>query len=634
MAMVSSRCLSGKAPWILVAISLSWSDGYAQTFTVRGKVASLAGPVKYASVTFVDESDVGKEFSTLTDSSGDYLVDIITPVRPPVGVPERFHLQQNYPNPFSSTTTIVYTLEERTEVAVGVYDILGREVKRLAVGMRGAGGHSIIWDGTNNYGGRVSPGVYFYRLTGEGKTSTKKMVLMTGDARMGIDVMARRSYQMLKQQNKGLCATERKTYSIRISNVDSTEPKIAALEVGGVGVWTDTLIDFKVKRMPVARTGGDLLVREGQYVVLDGSASNRGDGDTLIYEWSADSSNPAQLLYLSFDPEITLGFVKKGVYRFFLRVNDGILDSEPVEVTISVAARGESVFTDPVMELQVRYAAKNPTGILTEEELAKIDTLVSDRGMGQVTLLNGVELCSSLICLAFGINKITDLSPLSSLTKLQSLSLDQNYGIADVSPLANLTELRKLNLQDNNIKDVSPLRSLTKLRTLVLLNNPIRDISSLADLQDLTDFWIEYPERKGLRLEGVSVISKFKNLYLLWISSYDLRDISFVSPLIGLQYLRASFCNVGDISPLANCTGLLRLYLDSNNITDVTALEGLKELNVLDLRYNKITNIEPLVKNDGLGLGDAIGLAGNPLDSVSVNTYIAVLRNRGATIYY
>ena len=60
---------------------------------------------------------------------------------------------------------------------------------------------------------------------------------------------------------------------------------------------------------------------------------------------------------------------------------------------------------------------------------------------------------------------ITDISPLSELTELQSLSLHTNW-ISDISPLSGLTNLTRLIISENPIADINPLRGLTNLTRL------------------------------------------------------------------------------------------------------------------------------------------------------------------------
>ena len=93
-------------------------------------------------------------------------------------LPEAFSLDQNYPNPFNPTTTINYTLPEATEVSIVVYDMMGREVKRLVSEHKDAGYHSITWDATNDRGNKLSGGIYLYSIQAGSYHKTQKMVLL------------------------------------------------------------------------------------------------------------------------------------------------------------------------------------------------------------------------------------------------------------------------------------------------------------------------------------------------------------------------------------------------------------------------------------------------------------------------
>ena len=79
---------------------------------------------------------------------------------------------QNFPNPFSSTTTIRFDLPSATKVSLKVYDLLGREIASLAQGYLEAGYHQVQWKTS------VASGIYFFRLQTEGFVQAKKMVLL------------------------------------------------------------------------------------------------------------------------------------------------------------------------------------------------------------------------------------------------------------------------------------------------------------------------------------------------------------------------------------------------------------------------------------------------------------------------
>jgi len=82
-------------------------------------------------------------------------------------------LEQNYPNPFNPATTISYSIPKRGKVSLKVYDLIGREVAELVNEEKSPGTHNVKWE-TGNFAG----GVYFYRLSTDGITVTKKAILL------------------------------------------------------------------------------------------------------------------------------------------------------------------------------------------------------------------------------------------------------------------------------------------------------------------------------------------------------------------------------------------------------------------------------------------------------------------------
>ncbi len=88
-------------------------------------------------------------------------------------IPAAFRLLQNFPNPFNPTTVIVYQLPAVSDVRLGVYDLLGREVAILENAQKGPGRYEVKFDGAG-----LSGGVYLCRLTAGTYRETRKMVLM------------------------------------------------------------------------------------------------------------------------------------------------------------------------------------------------------------------------------------------------------------------------------------------------------------------------------------------------------------------------------------------------------------------------------------------------------------------------
>jgi hypothetical protein len=84
-----------------------------------------------------------------------------------------YQLDQNYPNPFNPTTQIKYTLAEKSNVTLKVFDMLGREVTTLVNGTQSAGTHSIDFNASN-----LASGLYIYKIQAGNFTQSKKMMLL------------------------------------------------------------------------------------------------------------------------------------------------------------------------------------------------------------------------------------------------------------------------------------------------------------------------------------------------------------------------------------------------------------------------------------------------------------------------
>jgi len=94
------------------------------------------------------------------------------------GAPREFALDPNYPNPFNSSTTIRYRIEEPGRVRLEVFDVQGQKVKTLADGYVGPGAYQVEWDGMDASGKSVATGVYLVRLQKGGASLVHKMLLL------------------------------------------------------------------------------------------------------------------------------------------------------------------------------------------------------------------------------------------------------------------------------------------------------------------------------------------------------------------------------------------------------------------------------------------------------------------------
>ena len=282
-------------------------------------------------------------------------------------------------------------------------------------------------------------------------------------------------------------------------------------------------------------------------------------------------------------------------------------------------------------------------------------------------------------------NPISDISPVAGLTRLKFLALEGN-NISDISPVAGLTYLTELGLSNNLIADISPLAELPNPIALWLFNNSITDISPLVKnigigngdrvyisanplsaesinthipalqsrgvtinfdntivpLEDLAQT-VDIPDPNlraviedelGKAPSATITVADMLTLTELYASHDDISDLTGLEAATNLTTLELQNNNISDISPVAGLTRLKFLALEGNNISDISALAGLIKLTELDLQNNSISDLSPLVANIGLGIGDYVDVAGNPLNALSINTHIPALQSSGMKVYF
>ena len=98
---------------------------------------------------------------------------IVTSDQDEFSVPEAYGLRQNYPNPFNPRTQIEYEVPHAGNISLRIYNIFGQEVATLTEGIHSAGNYHVSWNAEG-----IASGVYFCGMNSEGKTITRKMLLL------------------------------------------------------------------------------------------------------------------------------------------------------------------------------------------------------------------------------------------------------------------------------------------------------------------------------------------------------------------------------------------------------------------------------------------------------------------------
>ena len=93
-------------------------------------------------------------------------------------MPTTYALMQNRPNPFGARTAIRFDLPGPARVKLAVFDVEGRVVRTLTEGLWQAGRHSVAWNGKDEAGKHVSPGLYFVLMQAAEFSDMRKMMLL------------------------------------------------------------------------------------------------------------------------------------------------------------------------------------------------------------------------------------------------------------------------------------------------------------------------------------------------------------------------------------------------------------------------------------------------------------------------
>ena len=98
---------------------------------------------------------------------------LVTDVEDEIELPVSYSLSQNYPNPFNPVTNINFSVPQRSNVELVIYNTLGEKVSTLINEVKDAGNYKIAFNASN-----LPSGVYFYRISTAEFSQTKKLILL------------------------------------------------------------------------------------------------------------------------------------------------------------------------------------------------------------------------------------------------------------------------------------------------------------------------------------------------------------------------------------------------------------------------------------------------------------------------
>ena len=332
----------------------------------------------------------------------------------------------------------------------------------------------------------------------------------------------------------------------------------------------------------------------------------------------------------------------------------------------------------------IDLSAANITELKKLPKLKKIHldntNLINLNEISSIEQITDLRIVNNFKKIETGGSKPLDISSITSLSKLNSLDLSYNYlpNLGAISSLVNLESLtlNRINIAEKNgnsirnIIDISPLNTLTKLTSLSMEDNAIfvgdgyvsafsadREFPELTtDLAPLSNLLSNLTELRHLDLSS-SIYGGINNIGLPHIpkllsldlsengngrgangasSERGLKSVTSLNKLTTLTHLDLHSNSIGEVTPLASLSNLTYLDLSDNyyindiwrpnnnekpifrSIIDIEALTTLSQLAFLNLNRTGITNFSFLTNLANL---TSLNISNNYIRDGEVNNF-------------
>ena len=225
-----------------------------------------------------------------------------------------------------------------------------------------------------------------------------------------------------------------------------------------------------------------------------------------------------------------------GRYTGFLSppaVVDGVRFAEPlIEQAVRVQLgknENESITNEDLLAVREIYIFGNEVSKAEEAFSNGLGGWLRDTPRGELTTLEDVKMLPNLEVLYVNYQTLSDLSPVSELEYLTSVSLRSTF-VEDISALSGMKQLQNVSLFDTHVADMSPLGSCPALYSLDVGKTPITSLSSLPDIAGLRVLSL-----RQTNFPSIEGIDRFPLLEKLDLCHSLLSDLSPLLSLPGLH---------------------------------------------------------------------------------------------------
>ena len=315
-----------------------------------------------------------------------------------------------------------------------------------------------------------------------------------------------------------------------------------------------------------------------------------------------------------------------------LSVSDDLLVSPLAIFGYTVGGVIEPVsFTDPAMEEHIRTLLNVGSRTIYSDELWEITELTVPEDTKVFDDLVHFQNLEKLLISDCG---RADLTPISSLKKLKSLSISKgsitreglvsigslhnleqltltNCGLTSIANLSELKNLTHLNLSYNTLRNIDIFAGMGGLQELRMAGNALTDLSAISGLNEIIYLDVSHNSLQSLApvcslanlktlmannnsITSIEGFESLQNLQILNLNQNLITDISMIYACTKLSELDASNNMIEDISGLSANTNLIRLLMSHNAIIELPVFEKTCALATLDISHNLLTDIEEL----------------------------------------
>ena len=165
---------------LTILLSFLFITSHLSAQTLTGTVTDLISNtrVKNPQIEIINNSNQTRDTVT-ANSIGNWQYNLLTEIGEENISPSSFYVAQNYPNPFNPSTKIQFKISVEGETQISVHNVLGQLLDSRSQFLS-PGNYSIDWQGGK------SAGVYFYTVTFNNQSITKKMIQLDGGETFGL----------------------------------------------------------------------------------------------------------------------------------------------------------------------------------------------------------------------------------------------------------------------------------------------------------------------------------------------------------------------------------------------------------------------------------------------------------------